>query len=947
MRGFFKPAAASGGAIVSDEHTAGSGRSTSKRPRRGAAARGLAAAAAQRAREAEIKSALSGRAPEAGAERSPTRARGTRSPKTPAAALAAAAEAGTTEDEDEGALSYVAEAYRHPGSSAPVSLPCWSAVCAAALPRPVDMPATPHERRAALKSGGKRSGGQRDCSGSSVGEVAHWPGAVKEVEVWLPAHRDVALRHVDRKSKRDGCTCALCLKEASHGRKNGATSSHSSEADLDALWADVKRAEDEDGVVFMGRKLAQKAGWKDASGTHWTSAFRKVKRRRFEVLFDSDKDAIPPTVAAMWRNLPTTDPARVAAHVVMPRWNLGFHENAKAERDARKAARAAVARYRELERDASGTEAARKAKHDNAIKKASGRPDLKARKLMHDEDRCFPIEVRDKIEGGGWRVGQRAGAVPGLPPGLAFSCRAESMVVGMHDHWLHGMCSGYSALENGQPKGKQPHVRFLASLQSSGGYDGDEDGGDFMTYTGSGGNDLLHDGKQIGDQVLSDNNAALASSAELGIPVRVLRKQAARGGTRAGVGPTGRKEEIVYDGLYVCTRYYNQVGISGYLECKYHLQRLPGQPPLETSSVHFKAKGGIKAMPSAMTPDMRAGFTGIWDITLGLGSVHPIPVINEYRHASPPPPLPVFLKPGNRRPDNSSQGGFQPWDETRDVDEAAVGQCAFYYAAEQVMAPCAKAKLHPTPAENLAKVEDDRALVKLNGVGMPTYSSRGLLQNMPHTVVYEGPRGGPQSVVGRAANITLRLEVYRTDSRGWGVRCWDAIKPGTFVAPFTGEVCHCDTIDARNAAAGAAEEGTEALYSAQEYQFDLEVKAVDQYLGINNAVDMDRDECGASGEAVFKQSGLSKEQVEEDGFVLDGKYYGSVARFINHSDEPNLMIQAVLLPDSHDCRLVQLALFAQEHIPPMTELTYFYSEDYMKQLQTRGRFKSVMKIGSR
>ena len=74
--------------------------------------------------------------------------------------------------------------------------------------------------------------------------------------------------------------------------------------------------------------------------------------------------------------------------------------------------------------------------------------------------------------------------------------------------------------------------------------------------------------------------------------------------------------------------------------------------------------------------------------------------------------------------------------------------------------------------------------------------------------------------------------MYRTDSRGWGVRCWDAIKPGTFVAPFTGEVCHCDTIDARNAAAGAAEEGTEALYSAQEYQFDLEVKAVDQYLGI-------------------------------------------------------------------------------------------------------------------
>ena len=93
----------------------------------------------------------------------------------------------------------------------------------------------------------------------------------------------------------------------------------------------------------------------------------------------------------------------------------------------------------------------------------------------------------------------------------------------------------------------------------------------------------------------------------------------------------------------------------------------------------------------------------------------------------------------------------------------------------------------------------------------------------PATVVYEGPKDGPQSVVGRDINITLRLEVYRTDQRGWGVRCWDAISPGTFVAPFTGEIFTSDTAEERNRAARADLEGTEAWYEMMEYQFDLEV----------------------------------------------------------------------------------------------------------------------------
>ena len=116
--------------------------------------------------------------------------------------------------------------------------------------------------------------------------------------------------------------------------------------------------------------------------------------------------------------------------------------------------------------------------------------------------------------------------------------------------------------------------------------------------SGSGGNDMAHSSKQLSDQLLTSSNAALASSAELGLPVRVVRKQAAQGQGR--IGPTGREDEYVFDGLYMCTRYYMQVGISGYLECKFRLERLSGQPPINSGSVHFRGHGTHPLTPQKL-----------------------------------------------------------------------------------------------------------------------------------------------------------------------------------------------------------------------------------------------------------------------------------------------------------------------------------------------------------
>lgn len=58
----------------------------------------------------------------------------------------------------------------------------------------------------------------------------------------------------------------------------------------------------------------------------------------------------------------------------------------------------------------------------------------------------------------------------------------------------------------------------------------------------------------------------------------------------------------------------------------------------------------------------------------------------------------------------------------------------------------------------------------------------------------------------------------------------------------------------------------------------------------------------------------------DNKYVLDASVHGSVARFVNHSCEPNLFIQPVLT-HHRDKDMPRVCLFSMETIPAMTELT--------------------------
>jgi len=63
---------------------------------------------------------------------------------------------------------------------------------------------------------------------------------------------------------------------------------------------------------------------------------------------------------------------------------------------------------------------------------------------------------------------------------------------------------------------------------------------------------------------------------------------------------------------------------------------------------------------------------------------------------------------------------------------------------------------------------------------------------------------------------------------------------------------------------------------------------------------------------------------EEVCCTIDGRDYGTVSRFINHSCDPNLATYAVA-SDRRDGKIYNLALFTGEDVEPYEELTFSYT----------------------
>ncbi|KAJ9549443.1 hypothetical protein OSB04_021986 [Centaurea solstitialis] len=166
-----------------------------------------------------------------------------------------------------------------------------------------------------------------------------------------------------------------------------------------------------------------------------------------------------------------------------------------------------------------------------------------------------------------------------------------------------------------------PHVAGISgqsdygaqSVALSGGYEDDEDHGEWFLYTGSGGRDLSGNKRtnktQSFDQKFEKYNEALRVSCRKGYPVRVVRSHKEK---RSAYAP---EKGVRYDGIYRIEKCWRKPGIQGYKVCRYLFVRCDNDPAPWTSDENGdrpRPLPSIKELTNATDVTERKGIPS-WD----------------------------------------------------------------------------------------------------------------------------------------------------------------------------------------------------------------------------------------------------------------------------------------------------------------------------------------------
>lgn len=146
------------------------------------------------------------------------------------------------------------------------------------------------------------------------------------------------------------------------------------------------------------------------------------------------------------------------------------------------------------------------------------------------------------------------GPICGVQIGDKFKYRSQLKMIGLHYQPQAGI--DYTNIE-----GKN----FALSIVDSHRYSNNSESSDKLVYCGQGGITFLGRKLPPEDQKLERGNLALKNSKDERSPVRVIRKL---------------NELFVYDGLYVVDHFAQKRSKEGKMVFEFHLNRLPGQPPL-------------------------------------------------------------------------------------------------------------------------------------------------------------------------------------------------------------------------------------------------------------------------------------------------------------------------------------------------------------------------------
>ncbi|GAV80034.1 SET domain-containing protein/YDG_SRA domain-containing protein/Pre-SET domain-containing protein [Cephalotus follicularis] len=432
---------------------------------------------------------------------------------------------------------------------------------------------------------------------------------------------------------------------------------------------------------------------------------------------------------------------------------------------------------------------------------------------------------------------KRVGVAPGVEIGDIFFFRMEMCLVGLHSQSMAGI--DYMIVQ-----GDFEEQPVALSIVSSVEYDDDVEDSDVLIYSGHGGNANNKD-KKAADQKLERGNLALERTLHWANEVRVIR----------GIKDNLKGKVYVYDGLYKILESWIEKGRSGCNMFKYKLVRMPGQPGAFAvwKSIQ-KWKEGFSSRAGLILPDLTSGSESI-----------PVALVNDVD-------------------DERGPAHFNYFPTIKYVK-------SFKLVKPYFGCNCRNACLPGDP---------NCSCIQKNGGYIP-YTANGVLVGRKPLIHECGPTcpcfPNCKNRVSQTG-FKLRLEVFKTKNRGWGLRSWDPIRAGTFICEFAGEVLDKLRKDRE-------EENDDYIFDTtrvyESFKWNYEPGVIEE--------DSSHDS--------------TEEYNVAFPLIISAKNVGNVARFMNHSCSPNVFWQPVMYEHNTES-FVHIAFFAMRHVPPLTELTYDY-----------------------
>lgn len=245
--------------------------------------------------------------------------------------------------------------------------------------------------------------------------------------------------------------------------------------------------------------------------------------------------------------------------------------------------------------------------------------------------------------------------------------------------------------------------------------------------------------------------------------------------------------------------------------------------------------------------------------------------------------------------DGQTNACFLPWESFTYVTKPLLDQSLDLGSQSlQLGCGCSHSTCSPKACDHVYLFDNDYEDAKdINGKSMKgrfPYDDKGRIILEEGYLVYECNKNCscgkncPNRVLQNG--VRVKLEVFKTEDKGWAVRAGEPIHHGTFVCEYIGEVIDEHQANKRR-----------HRYVKEDCRFIYEIDA-----RINDMIRL------IEGEA---------------SYAIDATKYGNVSRYINHSCSPNLENHQVLI-ESLDSQLSHIGLYASRDIAAGEELSFDY-----------------------